>query len=349
MAYSSIIKPTDYFNTKLYTGNGSAGHAITGVGHQPDWVWMKGRNQSFDQCLYDAVRGVTKLIRTNLGNAEVTQSGVTSFNSDGFTLGSSGETNSNNDTYVAWNWKANGQGSSNTDGTINSTYTSVNTTSGFSIVSYTGTNATATVGHGLGVAPKMIIWKELGNTNDWPVWHTNLSATQVLILNTNAAVASDSNVMGTLPTSSVFSIGQGARTNRSGGNYIAYCFADVQGYSKMGTYNGQGTTTGEFVYTGFKPSFVMTKIATTSSSDTGGWVMVDNKRYPNNLSNSPILFGNLSNAESDAYNAEFFSNGFSFNANSVTVNGAGNTYSYMAFAETPFVANSGQSIPTTAR
>ena len=177
MAYSSIIKPSDYFNTKLYTGNGSAGHSITGVGFQPDFVWMKGRNQAFDHCWYDAVRGTTKLIRSNLNNAEVTQSGVTAFGSDGFTLGSSGETNSNNDTYASWNWKANGSGSSNTDGSINTTATSVNTTSGVSISTYSGTGSAATIGHGLGAIPQVMIVKNTYQAEHWIVYHQDSNAT----------------------------------------------------------------------------------------------------------------------------------------------------------------------------
>ena len=351
MAFSTIIKPSDYFNTKLYTGNFST-NAITGVGFQPDLTWIKSRTTAGeDHYLFDAIRGVTNYIHSNTTAAQSSNAAtLTTFGSDGFTVGANNSVNKSSDSLVAWNWKANGQGSSNTDGSINTTYTSANTTSGFSISQYTGTGSNATVGHGLGVAPKMIIFKNTNTATNWDVFHGSLANTQRLFLDESGAATTAANAFNsTSPTTAVFSVGTADNTNKSSSPMIAYCFADVQGFSKFGSYTGLGATTGAFVYTGFKPSFVMTKIATTGGSDTGGWVMVDNKSYPNNLANSPVLFANLNNAQNDAYNAEFFSNGFSFNANSVTVNGAGNTYSYMAFAETPFVANSGQSIPTTAR
>ena len=351
MAYTTIDKSSLHFNTKLYTGTGSS-NAITGVGFQPDLLWIKSRSNTYSHSWTDAVRGKDNKIASNNSNAQYTDAGqLTSFDSDGFTLSTDAGVNNNGSTFVSWNWKANGQGSSNTDGSINTTYTSVNTTAGISISSYSGTGSVgATVGHGLGAVPKMIMVKRLNSSGgDWMVYHESIGNDYRLRLNT-IAVKQDNPVWNdTTPTSSVFSLNDNGDANASGGTYVAYCFAEKQGFSKFGSYSGLGTTTGQFVYTGFKPSFVMTKIATTGGSDDGGWVMVDNKRYPNNLSNSPILFANLSNSESDSYNAEFFSNGFRFNANSVTVNGSGNTYSYMAFAETPFVANSGQSIPTTAR
>ena len=234
MAYSSIIKPSDYFNTKLYTGNGSAGHSITGVGFQPDFVWMKGRNQAFDHCWYDAVRGTTKLIRSNLNNAEVTQSGVTAFGSDGFTLGSSGETNSNNDTYASWNWKANGSGSSNTDGSINTTATSVNTTSGVSISTYSGTGSAATIGHGLGAIPQVMIVKNTYQAEHWIVYHQDSNATPqdyYLRLNDTSTAADFPMWNDTAPTSSVFSVGTSTSVNQGGGTFVAYCFAEKKGFS----------------------------------------------------------------------------------------------------------------------
>ena len=343
MAYSTIIKPTDYFNTKLYTGTDNS-NAITGVGFQPDWVWLKNRSTGSNK-LMDAVRGSNSSLCTNNNNAAEGAAYFSSFDSNGFTVDtSSSDINADGQNYVGWNWKANGQGSSNTDGSINSTYTSANTTSGFSIVSYTGTNATATVGHGLGVAPKMIIWKELGNSNDWPVWHTNLSATQVLILNTTAATASDTNVMGTLPTSSVFSIGQGARTNRSGGTYIAYCFAEKQGFSKIGYYLGNQNADGPFLYTGFKPAFILSK----KKDGASDWYIFDSKREGYNIDNDTLL-ANQTNAESTTDYLDIFSNGYKVRTTDGDLNTNNGEYVYLAFAENPFVANVDGGLPTTAR
>ena len=343
MAYSTIIKPTDYFNTKLYTGTDNS-NAITGVGFQPDWVWLKNRSTGSNK-LMDAVRGSNSSLCTNNSNAAEGAAYFSSFDSNGFTVDtSSSDVNADGQNYVGWNWKANGQGSSNTDGSINSTYTSANTTSGFSIVSYTGTNATATVGHGLGVAPKMIIWKELGNSNDWPVWHTNLSATQVLILNTTAATASDTNVMGTLPTSSVFSIGQGARTNRSGGTYIAYCFAEKQGFSKIGYYLGNQNADGPFLYTGFKPAFILSK----KKDGASDWYIFDSKREGYNIDNDTLL-ANQTNAESTTDYLDIFSNGYKVRTTDGDLNTNNGEYVYLAFAENPFVANVDGGLPTTAR
>ncbi len=345
MAYISF-QPNDYFNAQTWTGTG-ASQNITGNNFSPSFAWIKAL-ASGNHHLFDQVRGVQKALKSNNDTTEDTNAAyLTAFNSDGYTLGGDGGTNDNGYDYRGWNWRANGQGSSNTDGSINTTYTSANTTSGFSICSYTGTGSNATIGHGLGAVPKMIIVKNLTNANAWSVYHASLGATKYLALNESdvAGTASD-RWQDTTPTSSVFSIGTNA--NQGGSyNYVAYCFAEKKGFSKFGQYNGVGATTGQFVYTGFKPAFVMTKIATTGGNDTGGWVMMDNKSYPNNLSNSPVIFANLSNAQSDSYNGEIFSNGFRFNANSVTVNGSGNSYIYMAFAEEPLVSSNG--VPATAR
>ena len=352
MSYTNINKSTDYFNTKLYTGNGSAGHSITGVGHQPDLVWMKGRNQAFDHCWYDAVRGTTKLIRSNLSNAEVTQSGVTAFGSDGFTLGSSGETNSNNDTYASWNWKANGAGSSNTNGSITSTV-SANTTSGFSIVTYTGTGSNATVGHGLGVAPSMIIIKRLNATNGWTVYHKSLTAGGFMYLNdTGPYTPYPTMFQNTDPTTAVFSVGTLNEVNASGGTYVAYCFADVQGFSKMGSYVGNGNaTTPPFIYTGFKPAFVITKI---SSGSSNGWTVSDIKRDNavggnGNGIGARVLANASSTEETNNIWASIqkYSNGFSPQGTDAVTNANGSTYIYAAFAAAPLVGTN--DIPANAR
>ena len=237
MAYSTILKPTDYFDTKLYTGTGSS-NVQTGLGFQPDWVWLKNRSSSSNHFVNDVLRGITKELRPNLNNSEADDNQLlTSLNSDGFTLGTSGSANTNGDTYASWNWKANGAGSANTDGDINSTV-SANTTSGFSIVNYTGTlsgSGNPTVGHGLGVAPAAIIIKSASNGENWGVQHTSLPANYLLQLNTTSAQI-DSASQGTLtaPTSSVFTVNYSGEWGNSGQNYIAYCFANVQGYSKFG-------------------------------------------------------------------------------------------------------------------
>ena len=234
MAYTTINKSSDYFNTKLYTGNGAT-NAITGVGHQPDFTWIKDRDNVRNHVLNDAVRGATKNLFSNTNGAEATDtSTLTAFNSDGFTLSSGTKVNGNNINFVSWNWKANGQGSTNTDGTINTTYTSANTTAGFSICSYTGTGSNATVGHGLGVAPKMILIKRLSADDNWIVYHNSLGGTKNLYLDaTNAEATRSDTFNNTAPTSSVFSLGSATGTNGSGSTYIAYCFADVKRLLKI--------------------------------------------------------------------------------------------------------------------
>ncbi len=341
MAYSTILKPEDYFNTKLYTGNGSAGHAITGVGHQPDWVWMKGRNQAFDQCLYDAVRGVTKLIRTNLTNAEVTQSGVTSFDSDGFTLGSSGETNSNNDTYVAWNWKANGAGSSNSDGDTTATV-SVNTTSGFSMVYYnTGGSGTQSMGHGLGSEPDLIITKPTQNSENWYVYNKPVGNTNIMKWNSTNGAASIA-VYPYTPTASVFSVSNSAIGGYTG--VMSWCFKSIKGFSKYGEYNGNGNADGTFVYTGFKPAYIMIK---NSGQDGDQWQINDNRRGFNGAIKT--LYTDSSEVETSADAIDLLSNGFKMRNNSGARNNSGIKYQYMCFAEHPFTANVDGGLPTTAR
>ncbi|WP_290941262.1 hypothetical protein [Hyphomonas sp.] len=345
MAYSTITKPGLYFNTKLYTGNGTTDHSITGVGFQPDWTWLKKRNNADDHILQDAVRTATKYIISNSNAAEATYAeGFKSFDSDGFTLGNANNTNQNTHTFVAWNWKANGAGSSNSSGSITSTV-SVNTTAGFSIVKYTGTGGTETVGHGLGVTPKMIMVKNLDSSENWGVWHTAIAANKYLGLNQTNAVATNTAIWNnTLPTNAVFSIGNNARTGGSD-NYVAYCFANVKGYSRFDSYIGNGNANGSFIYTGFKPIFVMIKKTNATSS----WTMWDNKRSSNE--NNIPLYANLNNAESaqTTVKLDLLSNGFKIRGNGSNVNTSGSTYVYMAFAEEPLVANVGQSIPATAQ
>ena len=350
MAYSTIPKGSLYMNPKTYTGNGGT-QSITGVGFKPDMTWLKKRNGTANHHLVDAVRGVGYYVYPNLTNAQGGNGSalLTSFNTDGFTLDSGADSNASGATGVGWSWKAgnlsNGTGVSNTDGSITSTV-SANTTSGFSIVSYTGTGANATVGHGLGVAPKMIIVKNEDASVNWLVYHDSIPATNTLILNTTASSASDNAWNSTDPTPNVFSIGVTGSGNGSGQGLIAYCFADIQGFSKMGSYTGNGNANGPFIYTGFKPAFVMVK----ASSVTGNWVMSDNKRSVfNRVQNT--LYANVADAElTDGVYFDLLSNGFKIKDASSANNTSGATYVYMAFAENPFVATSGtNAVPVTAR
>jgi hypothetical protein len=342
MAYTTINKGSSYFNTVLYTGTGAT-LSITGVGFQPDWVWTKGRSVAFSHYLFDSVRGTGKrLISNSTSNEDTSIFGVSSFNSDGFTLGTDTGANNSGSTFVSWNWLASNTTTSNTSGSITSTV-SANTTSGFSIVSYTGTGANATVGHGLGVAPKMVIVKSRSNSTDWIVGNTNIGWTKLLRLNTTAAQETNNYFNDTAPTSSVFSLGTTVNVNGSGYTYVAYCFAEVKGYSKFGSYAGNNALDGAFVYTGFSPSFVLVK---RYGGGAQNWVIYDDKRNTYNVTNS-ILQPNTNAAEATNNAVDLLSNGFKFRSNDGDSNGYSDGYIYMAFAENPFVTSGG--IPVTAR
>jgi len=345
MAYSNIKKPSDYFNTKLYTGNGSS-QAITGVNFEPDFLWIKGRSGARNHSLFDIVRGNDKRIISNTNGAETTETSVTSFDTDGFTLDSGTTSNANGETFVAWNWKAGtsftNDASSTGVGSIDSTG-SVNTDAGFSIISYTGTGSAGTVAHGLGAVPKMIIIKSRNTTSLWGVYHQAIGNTHGLFLNaTNAATSLSAYWNNTSPTSSVFSLGGDADINKSSDPLIAYCFAEKQGYSKFGSYVGNSNANGTFIYTGMKPSFILIK----SSSDVTNWQIYDNKRLGYNVDNN-ALRANLSNAELTDNDIDILSNGFKIRKVSDQFNGGAFVYQYLAFAENPFVTSTG--IPTTAR
>ena len=344
MAYTTIKKPSDYFNTKLYTGNGST-QAITSVNFQPDFTWLKRRDQTSFHYLFDSIRGVQKRLSSNSDTTEATVStSLTSFDSDGFTLGSEGDVNESGGTYVGWNWLGANGTASNTDGSITSTV-SANTTSGFSIVSFTGTGATATVGHGLGVKPDLIIAKNRTDAVDWYVYHSSLGATKNLRLNQTSAELTESAPWdNTEPTTSVISVNNANGTNGSSKNLIFYCFAEKKGFSKFSSYVGNGSTDGTFVYTGFKPAFVIMKRSTTG--DTASWYTYDNKRDSFNTMTKNV-FPNLNNAENDDANnnLDFLSNGFKIRTTSGARNGNGITFIYMAFAEEPLVGDN----PATAR
>ena len=354
MSYTAINNSTDYFNTKLYEGNGSSPRSITGIGFQPDWTWTKNRDNTNGHGLFDAVRGYTtgKGLSTHNANAEGSADAygyLSSRDSDGYTMtqGGSGMTmnNTNGESYVSWNWLANGTGVSNTDGSITSTV-SANTTSGFSIVSYTGSGSSpSTVGHGLGEVPKMIILKSRSVSVDWQVYHQSLGNATKIILNSTGASSATSNWNSTSPTSSVFTINGTASgaPDASGEDLIAYCFAEKTGFSKFGSYTGNGNADGTFVYTGFKPAFIMVK---PSSIGNEAWKLYDNKRNIFNVVENGL---NASDSQVEGSGSgnyiDFLSNGFKLRTNDTRQNGSGATNIYMAFAEEPLVGDN----PATAR
>ncbi len=462
MAYTTIDDPTSFFNTVLYTGDGNNGKTVTGVGFQPDWVWLKSRSEAEHHTLNDNVRGANKQLYSHLTYSEATDTDrLQSFDSDGFTLGTDDIVNKNTETFVSWNWKAGGTapnitytvkvvsdsgnkyrfddfgtsavtldlqeggtytfdqsdssnathplrfytasdksggeyttgvttsgtagssgaktvitvaasaptlyyqcsshagmggqantnstfGSSNFSGSIQSTV-SAGSTQGFSIVSYTGTGSNATVGHGLGAVPKMIFFKDRETSVDWGVYAEPNGNTKEMYLSTTDAAGTNSGAFNsTTPTSSVFTIGTSSRYNPSSKGVIAYCFADVKGYTKIGSYTGNGNASNNaYVYTGFRPAFVFVK----RTNGTGNWWLADNKRNDAVGGNDiqRVLFPNLNNAEAtdSAGYYDFFSNGFRVKSSSVELGGSGDTYIYMAFAESPFVNSKG--IPTNAR
>jgi len=362
MAYTTIDDPSAHFQTTIYTGNDTDGTQITNSGNsdlKPDWLWIKNRTDAGDAPatggIWDSTRGFAqdKVLTSFTSNSEgQNANGFAIATTDGFTVedGTSGDnprtaTNKNAKNYVAWQWKANGgTTSSNTDGDITSTV-QANTTAGFSVVTYTGTGSAGTVGHGLGETPNIVIVKERGNTNSWLVQSNQISSVNfVTFLNRGDTGGEDDSTTfnGTHPTSSVFSVGTHTGTNRSSGTYVAYCFASIKGYSKFGIYEGNNSTDGTFVYTGFKPAFVMVK----NIDAAYGWQMLDNKRDPHNVRNQS-LFANLTNAEdvTTADETDFLSNGFKNREGGNSAND-NYTYLYMAFAEHPFVSSKG--VPVTA-
>jgi hypothetical protein len=344
MAYTTVDNPELYFQTKLYTGN-SGTNAITLDGSenmQPDWIWIKERGADGFHVLTDVVRGITKQLYTNDNQVENTNSfSITAIGSNGFTLGNRADVNNNSDTYVAWNWLAGGTASSNTDGSITSTV-SANTTSGFSIVSYSGTGSNLDFGHGLGAVPDWFMIKNRDVDQAWRVYHKSMGFTKRLVLSEAGAESASAVGLNGSPSSSLIYLDTSTDcTNASGQNYICYAFAEKKGFSKFGSYTGNGSTDGTFVYTGFKPAFIITK----SYSNAEHWYMNDSKRSINGADKK--LFPNLDSAESSEVNSDLLSNGFKLRANNAIHNASGQTYIYMAFAENPFVTSTG--VPATAR
>jgi len=352
MATYISFQPSDYFNTKLYTGNGST-NAITGVGFQPDMTWIKTRSNTSNHQMHDAVRTQSYYYsRPNSTAAQITSNSttVTAFDSDGFTLGNDGVINENTYTYASWNWKAGTTtGIDTTGSTITPTAYSFNATAGISIVKYTGNDtAGATVPHGLGVAPAMVIVKTLGGSNSWVVYHKSMGGTKYMYLDTTAA--EDTNTTrwnDTDPTAVNVVLGSGGNTNGSGGDspIMMYSFAEKSGFSSFGSYTGNGNADGSFIYTGFRPALVITKYA--SGGGTGGWNIQDNKRNTYNPVTT-ILSANTDGADSTSSgNAmDFLSNGFKWRANYSDGNTSGGVFIYAAFAEFPLVSSN--DIPTVA-
>jgi len=347
MAYTDIDDPSAYFQTKLYAGNSTA-RSITFDGNsdlQPDWVWIKERDAAINHYGYDSVRGVDKRLQQNINNAEsdTDTAWFRSFDSDGFTIGNEDNINDTGDNYVAWNWKTgtsfSNDASATSVGSIDSAG-SVNTTSGFSIITYTGTGSAATVAHGLGVAPKLIINRTISAAKEWDVYYGD--PTDYLVLNTTAATADASDKWNdTAPTSTVWSIESSSQNNTSGGTCLAYCFAEKKGFSKIGSYTGNGNANGNFIYLGFKPAFILLK----GTANTEDWSIYDNKRLGYNVDNN-VLASNSSAAELTDDNIDLLSNGFKIRRQTGLLNDAQN-YIFMAFAEQPLVTSTG--VPATAR
>ena len=351
---ATVLSPTiddgsAYFHTQLYTGNSTA-RSITNDANagdfQPDMLWIKDRTSGNWHNISDTNRGATKVVYPNDTSAEVTNSAyVTSFDTDGFSIGTGNDVNATPNNFVAWQWKANaGSTSSNTDGSITSTV-QANTTAGFSIITYTGNSTNSTIGHGLGVAPSFYVTKNrTQGIYGWVTYHQSLGATKGVFLNTTGSQVTDSTLWNnTEPTSSVISLGYNAGTNNNAQNYVMYAFAEIEGYSKFGSYTGNGSTDGPFIYTGFRPSFILTK----ASSRTEDWAIIDNKRDAYNV-NFKFLKPNTSEAENTGVNrCDFTSNGFKWRDTNTKFNQSGETYIYMAFAENPFVSSG--AVPVTAR
>jgi hypothetical protein len=330
-----VTKPSTVFDTVLWTGNGT-GQTITMPGaFSPDLVWTKMRSSANNHWLFDVIRGTDQGLSSSSTTNELTRSSsVTAFGSTGFTLGTNADVNGSANTYVGWVWDAGSSTVTNTAGSITSSVRA-NATAGFSVVTYTGNStAGATVGHGLGVAPAFIISKSRSNSSEWSCYHQSLGNAQSIILNTTAAAGSSSTWNSTSPTSTVITLGVSGSTNFSGYTHVIYAFAPVVGYSSFGSYTGNGSSDGPFVYTGFRPAFVMLK---ESSASGNGWEIRDSMREPYNDSNRTILLPNLSNAEiTDAFPIDFTSSGFKVRNTGGGSNNSGATYIYAAFAESPF-------------
>ena len=355
MAYTDIDDPSEYFQTKLYTGTNNE-LVLTFDGNsdiQPNMIWTKNSGRAANHVLSYTVRGIGKGLYPDLTNAEGDTNYISAIGSDGYTIVAtdSVEINRDDDTFVSWNWKTGtsftNDASSTSVGTIDSVG-SVNTDAGFSIISFTGTGSAGTIAHGLGAVPAWYIVKRRNASEHWQVYHarnTSAPATDYLQLSTaEATTDADTRWNDTNPTSTVFSVNTHASVNADASTYVAYCWAEKQGFSKFGSYIGNGNANGTFVHTGFKPAFVLIKIIDNGSQD---WFILDNKRSPFNLTDDSLAPNQNDQEYTSEANLDFLSNGFKLRMTSIRVNGAGSNYIYAAFAENPFVTSTG--IPGTAR
>ena len=345
MAYSSITKPSEQFNTLLWTGDGTSSRDITGAGFQPDFTWIKDRDGTFYHILSNSTSGDNKFLTSNSNAAESTDSTkFRTFVSDGIQVGNHNGVNASSNKYVAWNWKGNGGTEvSNTDGSITSNV-QVNSTNGFSIVRYTGTGSAATVGHGLGSTPDLVISKNT-SAGDWNVYHESFALNERIKLNSTGAKNTNTSIFAALPTSTTISIGTGGDINTNGNTHYFWCYKNVKGFSKIGSYTGNGNADGAFIYTGFKPAFGLVK---QSSAAGENWFICDSKREGYNAENNRLL-PDANSAESTDSPIDILSNGFKARQSGAAVNGSGATYIYAAFAEHPLVANVSGGLPATAR
>ena len=353
MAYTTIDDPSEYFHTRLYSGNNSgSGLAVTNNANsgnfQPDWVWIKRRDSAGSSGLHDSNRGSTKRLKSDATDAEDTNSNIlASFDSNGFTIGDNSGNYNASGTYVAWQWKANGGTTSSNDasatsvGTIDSVI-QANTTAGFSIVTYTGTGSNGTIAHGLGATPQMYWVKRRSAAEHWQVYSEEIGNNKYFQITTDGEITGSNRWNNTSPTSSVFSVGDHASVNGSSDTYVAYCFTDIKGYSKFGSYTGNGNADGAFVYTGFKPAWLLVK----RTDSANHWLMFDIKRDIINVGEK-WLMADTADAEATGIYWDGLSNGFKARTNDPIINASGGTYIYMAFAEHPFVSSKG--VPVTAR
>ena len=342
MSYTTINKSTAHFNSKIYTGNGGT-QSITGIGHQPDLTWIKKRDGTNYHVLTDAVRGATKQIYSNdTGAEQAVAEGLKSFDSDGFTLGTNGDTNGSGGSYVGWNWKAGTTSGITTDGntTITPSYYSINQTAGFSILKFIGNGVTgAKLAHGLGGTPAKIVIKKIDATGDWTVYHKGMTTGYTMWWNYTQAEAAENLIYS--PDATNITLSNHSSVNTNGTTYIAYCWKEVTGYSKFGSYVGNGNADGTFIYTGFKPAFVILK----SSTSTESWVLVDNKRLGYNPDNN-VLKPDTNGTEATDNDVDLLSNGFKVIRNTGYVNDSGQTYIYMAIGQSLVGSNN---VPCTAR
>ena len=358
MAYTTIDDPSKHFQTKIYTGNGSSNHAITFDGNsnlQPDLIWNKSRSIADSHAMFDSSRGVNKILFPNVANVESTDTNgnLESFDSNGITVGGNQEyANKSSSSQVTWAWKANGgtrttntESGSNPGGGYQA-----NTTAGFSIVDYTGTGSAGTMAHGLGVAPNFVLVKGRSTGEHWTATLMNVTNSPVdetdRIKFNEAETAQDNSVYwnDTAASSTNVTLGSGDATNKDGDTYIMYVFASIQGFSKVGFYTGSGNANGPFIYTGFKPAWVMVKQTTTTNRD---WRIVDNARDTYNLSTTELKPNTTGAETTSGMQLDLLANGFKIRTTSTACNSSSDTYIYMAFAEHPFVSSEG--VPCTAR